>query len=226
MTAWTVSYHIEGDTNLTQLAAGSGTAVTADDRSDGPARTAPTSSQIRAEGSAGGVSIAETSIVVEGQLKLGRYVTTYQDLAVGVAGLPMQVLRTYDSFDKSVGDFGVGWNVELANFRVSTNGPLGQGGWTMFGCGGGLIFVPLCFESSRPHYVTVTWPDGRVEMFDLTPAKGSTFLSGLTSAQFTARAADDVHPRGGRFVAVLLERRPARRLLRLEWDLRPARSSG
>ena len=24
-------------------------------------------------------------------------------------------------------------------------------------------------------------------MFDLTPAKGSTFLSGLTSAQFTAR---------------------------------------
>ncbi len=99
----------------------------------------------------------------------------------------MQVLRNYDSFDKSVGDFGVGWTLELANFRVTTNGPLGQGGWRMFGCGPGLIFVPLCFESSRPHYVTVTWPDGRVEMFDLTPAKGSTFLSGLTSAQFTAK---------------------------------------
>ena len=62
------------------------------------------------EGSAGGVSIAETRIVVEGQLKLGRYVTTYQDLSVGVAGLPLQVLRKYDSFDKTNGDFGIGWN--------------------------------------------------------------------------------------------------------------------
>jgi RHS repeat-associated protein len=69
---------------------------------------------------------------------------------------------------------------------VATNGPLGEGGWRMFGCGSGLIFVPLCFESSRPHYVTVTWPDGRLETFDLTPAKGSTFLPGLTAAKFTA----------------------------------------
>ena len=36
------------------------------------------------------------------------------DLAVGVAGLPMEVRRTYDSFDKANGDFGIGWNVELS----------------------------------------------------------------------------------------------------------------
>ncbi|HET9347339.1 MAG TPA: RHS repeat-associated core domain-containing protein [Candidatus Limnocylindrales bacterium] len=186
VTAWTVGYRLEGDSNVSQLAAGSGPTVAA---TIDPT-VLPNGAYvivIRAEGSAGGVSIAETRIVVEGQLKLGRYVTTYQDLSVGVAGLPLQVLRTYDSFDKTNGDFGIGWTVELANFRVSTNGPLGQGGWRMFGCGGGIIFVPLCFESDKPHYVTVTWPDGRVETFDLTPAKGSTFLSGLTSAQFTAR---------------------------------------
>jgi RHS repeat-associated protein len=57
----------------------------------------------------------------------------------------------------------------------------------MYGCGPGLIFVPLCFDSSAPHYVNVTWPDGEVETFDLTPARGSTFLSGLTSARFTGR---------------------------------------
>jgi hypothetical protein len=34
---------------------------------------------------------------------------------------------------------------------------------------------------------TLTWPDGKVEMFDLTPARGSTFLSGMTAAAFTAR---------------------------------------
>ena len=56
--------------------------------------------------------------------------TTYQDLSVGVGGLPMQVLRTYDSFDKAVGDFGVGWNLDIANFRVSAStGRSGYGGW-------------------------------------------------------------------------------------------------
>jgi RHS repeat-associated protein/uncharacterized repeat protein (TIGR01451 family) len=186
VTAWTVSYHLEGDSQRTEIASGTGNSVAATiDPTVMP--NGAYVIEVRAEGSAGGVSVAATSIVVDGQLKLGRYITTYQDLAVGVAGLPMQVLRKYDSFDKSVGDFGVGWTLELANFRVMTNGPLGQGGWRMFGCGPGFIFVPLCFESSRPHYVTVTWPDGRVEMFDLTPAKGSTFLSGLTSAAFTAK---------------------------------------
>jgi RHS repeat-associated protein/uncharacterized repeat protein (TIGR01451 family) len=186
VTGWSVSYRLEGETLLTEIASGTGATVAA----TLDPTVLPNGAyilEIRAEGSAGGITVAATSVVVEGGLKLGRYVTTYQDLSVGVAGLPMQVLRTYDSFDKTVGDFGVGWRLELANFKVSTNGPLGQGGWRMFGCGGGLIFVPLCFDSSRPHYVTVTWPDGRVEMFDLTPAKGSTFLSGLTSAQFTAR---------------------------------------
>ena len=53
----------------------------------------------------------DTSVVVDGNLKLGRYQSTYQDLDVGVGGLPIQVLRSYDSFDKASGDFGVGWNV-------------------------------------------------------------------------------------------------------------------
>ena len=89
VTSWTVGYHLEGDTNLTQLAAGSGPTVAATiDPTVLP--NGAYAIVIRAEGSAGGVSIAETSIVVEGQLKLGRYVTTYQDLAVGVAGLPMR----------------------------------------------------------------------------------------------------------------------------------------
>ena len=69
-------------------------------------------------------------VIVFGNLKLGRYVTTYQDLNVPVNGFQMQVRRTYDSIDKRVGDFGVGWKVELVNFRTSTNRALGAGGWT------------------------------------------------------------------------------------------------
>ena len=187
VTGWTVSYRLAGGGAATQLASGTGTSV--------GATIDPTllpngayELVIRATSSDGGVTVSETSFVVDGQLKPGRFLKGFDDMSVGVAGLPVRVIRRYDSFDKAVGDFGVGWRVELAEFRVSTNGPLGDRGWRMFGCGGGLIFVPLCFESSRPHYVTVTWPDGLTEMFDLTPAKGSTFLSGLTSAQFTARS--------------------------------------
>ena len=143
---------------------------------------------VTAESSGGGISVTETSFVVDGQLKLGRYVTTFQDLAVGVAGFPIQVNRTYDSFDKTVGDFGVGWSLDIADFRVATNGPLGDAGWLVESCGGGLIFATLCFISERPHFVTVTWPDGLNEIFDLTPAEGSTFFTGLTGAEFTGRA--------------------------------------
>ena len=144
--------------------------------------------RVEATSSGGGLSFVETNVIVEGQLKLGRYTTTFQDLSVGVGGFPLQVLRTYDTLERfESGDFGYGWSVDIADFRVSTNGPLGEGGWTMFQCGGGLIFVPLCFDSNSPHFVTVTWPDGLVETFDLTPAEGSTFFTGLTQADFTGR---------------------------------------
>ena len=135
----------------------------------------------------GALSYTETALVVDGAMKLGRYTTTLTDMTLGVAGISIQVQRSYDSFDNTTGDFGVGWNLAMADFKVTTNGPLGQGGWTENGCGGGMIFSPICFTTSRPHYVTVTWPDGHNEVFNLTPAQGSTFMPSLTSAQFTGR---------------------------------------
>jgi hypothetical protein len=187
ITAWTVSYRLAGDATATEIASGAG--VTVDATID--PTTMPNGAyviEVRATGSGGGVTVATRNVIVEGELKLGRFSVTIEDLAVGVDGLlPIRLQRTYDSFDKTRGDFGVGWRLELASFRVSTNGPLGAGGWEMFQCGGGLIFVPLCFRTSRPHYVTLTWPDGLTETFDLTPAQGSSFLPGLTSARFTGR---------------------------------------
>ncbi len=136
----------------------------------------------------GAKSWSETSVIVEGAMKMGRNRTTLTDLTVGVAGLPIQVQRTYDSFDKATGDFGVGWNLELSDFKVVTNGSLGEGGWVAKGCSTqGLIFSTVCYTSSRAHFVAVTWPDGRVETFDLTPERGSTFFTPLTTAKFTGR---------------------------------------
>lgn len=144
--------------------------------------------RISATDSGGQTSVAESSLIVDGQLKLGRYRTTYKDLDVPVSGIPIQVLRTYDSLDRlHQGDFGQGWSLQVASFRVQVNRPLGQGGWTRYGCGSGLIFVPICYKTERPHYVTITWPDGRTESFDFTPQGLNTFYKIAAIPAYTAR---------------------------------------
>jgi hypothetical protein len=42
------------------------------------------------------------------------------------SGLPIEVISTYDSRDKSAGDFGPGWNASLRNIRVESSGTLGK----------------------------------------------------------------------------------------------------
>jgi RHS repeat-associated protein len=141
---------------------------------------------VSATASGGGTQTATSTVAVRGNLKLGRYTTTYQDLSVPINGFQMQVRRVYDSIDKRVGDFGVGWHVELANFRVATNRELGAGGWSEYATN---CFGSLClyaFKTSAPHYVTITFPDGHQEVFDFTPEGGSTLFS-AASARFTAR---------------------------------------
>ncbi|MCP3852902.1 MAG: hypothetical protein GY694_22140, partial [Gammaproteobacteria bacterium] len=51
--------------------------------------------------STAGVSWRETTVVVDGNLKLGRYAVTYQDVDVPIAGIPLRVLRTYDTVDRT-----------------------------------------------------------------------------------------------------------------------------
>jgi RHS repeat-associated protein len=124
---------------------------------------------VEATDSSGAVQTQSSYLVVSGNLKLGRFVRTYQDLDVPVTGFDMQVNRTYDSTDKSVGDFGVGWHLNLANFVVSTNGPLGEGGWSPSPSDCIYTICGYAYTSTTPHTVTITWPDKHQEVFDFTP---------------------------------------------------------
>jgi len=45
---------------------------------------------------------------------------------VPVAGIPIEIIRTYDSRDKRVGDFGVGWQLGLRDIRLQKSVPLGR----------------------------------------------------------------------------------------------------
>ncbi len=141
---------------------------------------------VTATGSGGGIQTVTTSVAVTGNLKLGRFTTTYQDLSVPVGGFQMEVRRTYDSTDKTVGDFGVGWRLSLANFRVTTNRELGAGGWSQYApaCFGALCLT--AYKTSAPHFVTVTEPGGHTDVFDFTPTGGSVLLP-TVGPGFTAR---------------------------------------
>src|SRR5437867_2934791 len=143
---------------------------------------------ISATASGGGTQTISTSVSVTGNLKPGRYVTTYQDMSVPVGGYQMEVRRAYDSTDKSSGDFGVGWRVDIANFRTSANRQLGLSGWTVYPK---QCFIGLCiygFKTSVPHYVTVTFPDQHQEVFDFTPTAGAVIFYWEGGSGFTARA--------------------------------------
>ena len=138
--------------------------------------------------SAGGRTSTQVAVVVDGQLKLGDAELAYLDMAIPVGGIPIQLQRRYRSIDRQRdGDLGHGWSLDAANFRVQVNRPLGAGGWEQYGCGSGLIFVPLCYRTSKPHFVTVTWPNGRTETFDFTPGPGNTFFSMAVPTAYTGR---------------------------------------
>lgn len=140
----------------------------------------------------GGAGYASVTVVVSGALKPGRYAVSYTDMDLPIGTLPIRVTRSYDSFDKAKGDFGIGWRVGLDGFRVSVNRPLGQGGWTSRESDclvllGQRLCTSTDFADLRSHSVTVTWPDGRAETFDFTPSAqtGGVVLGG--TAGFTPR---------------------------------------
>ena len=136
----------------------------------------------------------------------------------------MQVRSDLRQLRQGVGDFGVGWHVDLANFRVTVNKPLGLRRLGPRDRGCGLIFCPTHYTSSTPHFATVVWPDGHQEIFDFAPRNGSTFFSLLTAAAFRGRPGHDLdaRSRGRRLAGLARRRQPVRRLLRIGTGLRRA----
>jgi len=112
----------DGPNDVTTLAAnvtGSGTIATLDTTTleDG-------SYVIRLRGldtNGNGVT-SETSVMATGEYKPGRVRFTVTDFTVPVAGLPIQIQRTYDSLGRGrVGDFGHGWSLGIASAHLQVD---------------------------------------------------------------------------------------------------------
>ena len=116
----------------------------------------------------GNLELSEITLQVDEDLKLGNFTLNFTDLAIPMAGIPITVTRIYDSREKRSGDFGVGWFLELNTIRLTTNRTLGTG-WHVLKSGLSYSLIP-----TDAHNVSLTFPDGRVERFEMVVSHTSS----------------------------------------------------
>lgn len=104
------------------------------------------------------------SVVIDGEMKLGHFSLTFEDVSIPVMGMPITVSRTYDtrrSHERL--DFGFGWSVGYQNVRIHESRTLGLG-WSLNEYRSG-FFSNWCVEPQGDPIVTIAMPDGSLERF-------------------------------------------------------------
>lgn len=109
------------------------------------------------------VSTEPFEVIVEGNMKVGKFEYSTLDLELELSGVPIQIIRYYDSFDTENGDFGTGWTLKVNNIRVHRFQGIATG-WTSTSTGGELPIYGL--TPDRPKRVFVVFPDNRLEKFE------------------------------------------------------------
>jgi RHS repeat-associated protein len=166
---WILEYKATSDSVFTQF--GSGTTATVSGTFD-PTMLLNGTAQIRLTGvdTSGQTTMAVVDVNVIKNLKVGNFTVSFNDLTVPVAGIPIQVVRTYDSRNHQAGDFGIGWTLDLKTIRLTTNGPLGNNWFE--DRNGGVLNRVFSIQPTSPHVVTVALTDGTTWEFQpvLTPS--------------------------------------------------------
>ncbi len=141
--------------------------------------------KLTAEDASGNKVSATVTYQLDGEMKVGNFTLSFTDLLIPVSGIPIKITRTYDSRDKSIGDFGFGWKMDIKNIQLNESVVMGTG-WEENRIG----FNNYTLEPTKPHYVTVTYPDGKVDEFAMyiDPDAQSFVPITYTTASFVAKA--------------------------------------
>ena len=108
----------------------------------------------------------EITVSVEGDLKVGSFSMSFIDMDLPIHGLPLSVVRTYDSREKDrSGRFGFGWDMKLTKATLSENGTPGSK-WTMTRSSNGWL-KGYTMVQDKPHEVVVHWGNGKTDKFAL-----------------------------------------------------------
>jgi len=124
---------------------------------------------IKAEDSNGRSTVDSVTISVEGDLKVGNFSITLEDVNIPMVGLPIRVTRTYDSRRRFEAlDFGYGWSVGYQDVKIEESRTPGNG-WALnqYNTGPYGLDLNLCVEPLGAPIVTITLPTGDVERFEV-----------------------------------------------------------
>jgi hypothetical protein len=178
---WKLEHRLRGEGEWTAFATGTTTATNAVLGHLDPSLLINGLHEVRlsATDNGGRTERATVVVVVRENLKVGHFTVSFVDLEVPVAGQPIRVTRTYDSRDKRKGDFGYGWRLDVSNVRVQTAATLGL---SWYGTVSASAFATYCLQPTAPPVVTLTFPDGRVQEFEVRLSVPGSALSSLPAS--------------------------------------------
>ncbi len=139
----------------------------------------------------GNIAADEKVYRVAGEAKVGVLALSFVDLQVPVSGIPITVIRSYDSRVKSQRDFGIGWSLEIKTGKYQNNRPPGQG-WIINDQPFLGSFLPCIGGTSetRSHFTEVRLSDREVYTFALTVQNGNLGLTGACEGTASFRFID------------------------------------
>ena len=178
LASWSLSFRAVGDPDWIDLGAGTMTAEAQPLAIFDPTLLENGLYEVRLRAVDSASNFAETTIAlaVEGQRKIGHFSLAFVDLEVPLSGIPIQVIRSYDSRRRHrSGDFGFGWELELKSGSYRTNRGSGDG-WNI-----AQGFLPCdTAQELRSHLSTVKLSDREIYRFrpvltQLAPGVGGCY---------------------------------------------------
>jgi RHS repeat-associated protein len=123
------------------------------------------------------ISTDAVTVTVQGRAKVGAFRLAFRDLSVPLPGMSIDIVRSYDSTDTGVHDFGLGWSLSVNAARLQRNRNIGFG-WTETATQ--TAFPTFCLISNNDRFVTITFPDSRVYKFRAVASPECDIINPIT----------------------------------------------
>ena len=136
--------------------------------------------RLTAEDANGQISVDERVIRIDGLAKVGNFRLSFTDLSIPLAGMPITIVRTYDSRVKTGEDFGVGWTLDVKRGFYQHNRTPGEA-WQILSSGGFPIFPCRTVSETAEHLTEVRLSDFESYRFALTLSNLAAISGGCTA---------------------------------------------
>ena len=133
--------------------------------------------RVLAQDFSGNITVKALTLGVSGEAKLGQFSLEFTDLTIPLAGIPIEITRSYNTIDAdNQGDFGFGWTLKAAGGDIRETVPLGLEPQTgIFGAN------PIKIGTR----VYLTDPDGKRVGFTFDPVPCVSLLGTVFTPSFT-----------------------------------------